>query len=47
MFARQVSDSMVLVEGKQLATTMIDRGVGVSVWRTIKLARLDSDFEGD
>ena len=43
-YARQVSDSIVLVDGKELAALMIEYGVGVSVQRTIKIARLDSDY---
>ena len=43
-YARQVSDSIVLVDGQELAALMIEYGVGVSVQRTIKIARLDSDY---
>jgi restriction system protein len=43
-YANQVSDSIVLVDGQELAGMMIEYGVGVSVQRTIKIARLDSDY---
>ena len=43
-YAKQVSDSIVLVDGKELAALMIEYGVGVSVQRTIKITRLDSDY---
>ena len=43
-YASQVSDSIVMLDGQQLAALMIECGVGVSVQRTIRLARLDSDY---
>lgn len=43
-FAQQVSDSIVLVDGTRLTTLMIDRGVAVSHYRTVKLARIDGDY---
>jgi restriction system protein len=42
-YAAQVSDSLVLVDGKRLAELMIERGVGVS-HRTIRVAQVDSDY---
>jgi restriction system protein len=46
-FARQVSDHIVLVDGQELTSLMIEYGVGVSVQRTVKIARADHDyFEG-
>lgn len=45
-FAASVSDSLVLVNGDDLAGLMIDHGVGVS-HRTLKLAKLDSDYFED
>ena len=36
--------SLVLIDGQQLASLMIEYGVGVSVQRIIKIARLDSDY---
>ncbi len=43
-YAAQVSDSIVLVDGAQLTAYMIDYGVGVSIQRTIKIGRIDSDY---
>ena len=43
-FASQASDSLVLVDGEQLAQLMVEFEVGVSVERTIKLCHLDSDY---
>lgn len=43
-FAAQASDSLVLVDGALLTRLMVEYEVGVSVERTIKLSRLDSDY---
>lgn len=43
-FATQVSDSIVLVNGELLTALMIEYGVGVSIQRTVKIARVDSDY---
>jgi len=46
-FARAASDSLVLIDGEQLAELMMDHGVGVSVRETFSLVSIDSDyFEG-
>jgi restriction system protein len=43
-YVDQVPSSLVLIDGQQLASLMIEYGVGVSVQRTVKIARLDSDY---
>jgi len=43
-YAEQVPNSLVLIDGPQLAGLMVEYQVGVSVQRTIKIARLDSDY---
>ena len=43
-YADQVPNSLVLIDGPELTSLMIDYGVGVSVERTVKIARLDSDY---
>jgi restriction system protein len=45
-FATAVSDSLVLVNGADLAGMMIDHGVGVS-HRVLKLPKLDIDYFED
>lgn len=42
-YAKQVSDSLVLVDGRTLAQLMIEHKVGVS-HRTLKLAKIDHDY---
>lgn len=46
-FGQQVSDSVVLIDGKRLAALMLEAGVGVSHYRTLKLARIDDDYFED
>ena len=46
-FAGSVSDSIVLVDGKMLTGLMIDYGVGVSILRTVKIGRIDTDYFED
>jgi len=46
-YAASVSGSLVLVNGRQLARLMVDHGVGVSVVRTVRLVRVDSDYFGE
>jgi restriction system protein len=43
-FAATVGDTLVLIEGKRLATLMIEVGVGVAYARQIRLAEIDSDY---
>jgi restriction system protein len=45
-YAKQVSDSIVLVDGGQLTTFMIDHGVGVS-HRNVRIPKLDGDYFED
>lgn len=35
---------MVLVDGAQLTSLMIEYGVGVAIQRTVKIGRVDSDY---
>ncbi len=43
-YARSLQNTIVLVDGGQLAQLMIDFGVGVSDVETIRLKRLDEDY---
>lgn len=43
-YASSVSDSLVLVDGDQLTSLMIEYGVGVAIQRTVKIGRVDSDY---
>ena len=43
-YARGLQNTIVLIDGTQLAQLMIDFGVGVSEVETIKLKRLDEDY---
>jgi restriction system protein len=45
-YAKQVSDSIVLVDGDQLTTFMIEHGVGVS-HRNVRVPKLDGDYFED
>jgi restriction system protein len=46
-FARQVADSIVLIDGARLTALMIEHGVGVS-HKALKIPKVDSDyFEGE
>ena len=46
-YARQVTGSIVLVDGKKLADLMIEYGVGVTVHETVRIARIDQDYFED
>lgn len=46
-YAAQVSDSIVLIDGDRLTALMIENGIGVSVQRSIRLVRVDSDYFED
>ncbi len=46
-YASAVNGSIVLVDGMKLTSLMIEKGVGVSVERKIKLVRIDSDYFDD
>lgn len=43
-YAEKVPNSLVLIDGAELAALMIECGVGVSIQRVVKIARLDSDY---
>jgi restriction system protein len=43
-FAEQVSDSIVLVDGPRLTALMIDYGIGVTHYQTIRIPRIDGDY---
>ena len=43
-YAGSVSDSLVLIDGQQLARLMIEYCVGVSVYRSVRIVRVDTDF---
>ncbi len=43
-YVRQIEKKIVLIDGRQLAELMIDHDVGVTVTRTYKLKRVDSDY---
>jgi len=47
VYASQVSGSLVLVDGDMLTKLMIEHEVGVSVQRTVKIVRVDSDYFED
>ncbi len=42
-YAAQVSDSLVLIDGRRLADLMIEEGIGVS-HRIVRIAKIDSDY---
>lgn len=46
-YASAVNGSIVLVDGAKLTSLMIENGVGVSVERTVRLVRIDSDYFDD
>lgn len=43
-FASQFEGSIVLIDGARLTTLMIEYGVGVTHYRTVRLPRLDEDY---
>lgn len=43
-YAAQLSDTVVLVDGRTLAGLMIEFGVGVTAHRTVTIPRIDSDY---
>lgn len=43
-FARQVADSIVLIDGVRLTSLMIEHGVGVTHYRVVRLPRVDEDY---
>lgn len=43
-FGEQVSDSIVLIDGARLTALMIDHGIGVTHYQTLRLPRIDGDY---
>jgi restriction system protein len=43
-YTDQVPQSLVLIDGNQLAGLMIDHDVGVTTQRTVKICRIDADY---
>lgn len=43
-FGQQVSENIVLIDGARLTSLMIEYGVGVTHYRTIRLPRVDGDY---
>jgi restriction system protein len=41
---RQVSEGIVLIDGTRLTSLMIEQGVGVTHYQTIRLPRVDGDY---
>ncbi|HVC92696.1 MAG TPA: restriction endonuclease [Pirellulales bacterium] len=43
-FVNQIGESIVLIDGARLTTLMIERGVGVTHYRVLRLPRIDGDY---
>lgn len=43
-FARNVSGSLILIDGTRLVSLMIEHGVGVSVAQTLRVPKVDRDY---
>jgi len=43
-YGEQVSENVVLIDGARLTSLMIEYGVGVTHYRTIRLPRVDGDY---
>lgn len=43
-YVQKIEKRIVLIDGKQLADLMIDHDIGVNVFQTYKIKRLDSDY---
>jgi restriction system protein len=43
-FVKNLNVKVILIDGEHLAQLMIEYGVGVSVWKSFELKRIDSDF---
>ncbi|MBN1605417.1 MAG: restriction endonuclease, partial [Polyangiaceae bacterium] len=43
-FGAHVAEAVVLIDGERLTNLMMDYGVGVTHYRTIRLPRVDLDF---
>lgn len=47
VYAKAVSQKVILIDGARLASLMIEHGIGVSTTRTIAVKRIDSDYFED
>jgi len=43
-YAKSIKKRIILIDGPELARLMVRRGVGISVVKVLKIARVDSDF---
>ncbi len=43
-FENHVGETVVLIDGTRLTSLMIEHGVGVTLYRTVRLPRLDVDY---
>lgn len=43
-FEGQASENVVLIDGVRLTSLMIDHGVGVTHYRTVRLPKIDGDY---
>jgi restriction system protein len=43
-YAEKVPSRIVLIDGNDFASLMIEYGVGIQVQRVVKIARLDADY---
>ena len=43
-FGSQIAETVVLIDGQRLASLMIERGVGVTHYRVLRLPRVDGDY---
>lgn len=43
-FGQQITETVVLIDGQRLASLMIERGVGVTHYRVLRLPRVDGDY---
>jgi len=43
-FATHVAESIVLIDGTRLASLMVERGVGVTHYRILRLPKVDEDY---
>ena len=46
-YVKPLNVRVILIDGEHLAQLMIEHGVGVSVWKSYELKRIDSDFFTD
>jgi restriction system protein len=43
-FGEQVAENIVLIDGKRLASLMMEHAIGVTHYRVVRLPRLDGDY---